>query len=43
MRWIAVAAIAVACGVTGEALAADMPVKAAVAAPDQSWGISFNS
>jgi hypothetical protein len=42
--WIAVTAVACACGVTGEAFAADMPVKAAaVAAPDQSWSVSFNS
>src|ERR1700743_2579971 len=40
----AVAAMAFTCVWNCETtLAADMPVKAAVAAPDQSWGVSFNS
>ena len=41
--WVAAAAVAIACGTTSETFAADMPVKAAVAAPDQSWAVSFNS
>jgi hypothetical protein len=41
---IAVVAMAFACGLNCETtFAADIPVKAAVAAPDQSWAVSFNS